>query len=50
MQKHLKNDLELCAESPNCIRDTRPRYQEHACQTAQVSVKKCLRYRPEKNS
>ena len=45
-----KNDLELRAESPNCVRDSCPRYQEHACKPAQVSVKKCLSYRLETNS
>ena len=45
-----KNDLELRAESPNCVRDTCPRYQEHACKSAQVSVIKCLSDRPETNS
>ena len=44
------NDLELRAESPNCVRDTCPRYQEHASKSAQVSVKKCLSDRPETNS
>ena len=50
MRKQEKNYLELCAESPNCVRDACPKYQEQACQTVQVSVKICLRYRLDTDS
>ena len=33
-KKTRKIDLELHTESPNCVRDARPCYQEHALQTA----------------